>query len=118
MPSPVITSRALASPPSLRGRLQQRHAQSNACDGDGTAVVRAVVHTQGERLLRLRDVLIIVGLSRAHVYNLVKQGLFPRPIALGSNCARWVHSEVQAWVDASIAAARLRPSHRGSRRGA
>jgi hypothetical protein len=34
-------------------------------------------------------------------------GLFPRLIALGSNCARWVQSEVQTWVDHSIATARL-----------
>jgi len=64
---------------------------------------------QAERLLRLRDVLAIVGLSRAHVYNLVKQELFPRPIALGSNCARWVQSEVQTWVGNSIQAARSTP---------
>ena len=106
MPSPVNTFHSVASSASLRSRPQQRQVQSSTADGDGTSVVRAVVHTQGERLLRLRDVLIIVGLSRAHVYNLVKQGLFPRPIALGSNCSRWVHSEVQAWVDDCIVAAR------------
>jgi predicted DNA-binding transcriptional regulator AlpA len=44
------------------------------------------------------------------VYNLIKQGIFPHPIALGSNCARWVQSEVQAWVDASIVAARTPPT--------
>jgi len=55
-----------------------------------------------------------VGLSRAQVYNLIKQGLFPRPLALDSNCARWVESEVQAWVDASIVAARLTPAGRRS----
>lgn len=110
MPSPVNTYHAPASTPPVRGRLQQRHAQPSAADGDAAALARAVVHSQGERLLRLRDVLSIVGLSRAHVYNLVKQGLFPRPIALGSNCARWVQSEVQAWVNESIAAARTRPA--------
>jgi prophage regulatory protein len=115
MPSPVNTPHSVASSASLRSGLQQRQAQSTDADGDATALVRAVVHTQGERLLRLRDVLVIVGLSRAHVYNLVKQGLFPRPIALGSNCARWVQSEVQSWVDASIVAART--PHAGRRVG-
>ncbi|WP_396625635.1 helix-turn-helix transcriptional regulator [Luteitalea sp.] len=62
----------------------------------------------------MHDVLTIVGLSRAHVYNLIKQQLFPRPISLGSNCARWVQSEVEAWVEASIVAARLTPEQRRS----
>jgi prophage regulatory protein len=92
----------------------RRRAQDNA-DASGTAApVASAQLTQHERLLRLRDVLTIVGLSRAHVYSLIKQGLFPRPIALGSNCARWVQSEVQAWVDASIVAARLTPAERRS----
>ena len=71
---------------------------------------------QCERLLRLRDVLAVVGMSRAHVYNLIKHGLFPRPIALGSNCARWVQSEVQGWVSDSIVAARLTHAERRSRK--
>lgn len=107
MPPTVPILNVPASTSTARDR-QQRHAQVSGADGSATAIVGAAAHTEGERLLRLRDVLSIVGLSRAHVYNLVKQGLFPRPIALGSNCARWVQSEVQAWVDESIAAARTR----------
>lgn len=71
-------------------------------------LVPAASIVQGERLLRLRDVLAIVGVSRAHVFNLSKQQLLPRPFSLGSNCARWVQSEVQVWVGESIAAARPR----------
>jgi prophage regulatory protein len=67
-----------------------------------------------ERLLRLRDVLAVVGLSRAHVYHLIKHGLFPRPIALGSNCARWVQSEVRAWVSNRIASGRATSAARTS----
>ena len=51
-----------------------------------------------ERLLRVADVSAVVGVSRVHIYHLMKQGRFPRPIALSRNCARWVHSEVQTWV--------------------
>lgn len=55
-----------------------------------------------ERLLRVGDVSAVVGVSRAHIYHLMKQGSFPRPIALSRNCARWVHSEIQSWVRARI----------------
>ena len=115
MPSPITTSRALART-AFRGRqLQQRCGQTTA-DSSDTGLTTIASHGQGERLLRLRDVLAIVGMSRAHVYNLIKQELFPRPIALGSNCARWVQSEVQTWVSDSIVASRLTARDRGSHR--
>jgi prophage regulatory protein len=59
-----------------------------------------------ERLLRVADVSAVVGVSRAYIYHLMKQGTFPRPIALSRNCARWVHSEVQTWVHERIGTAR------------
>jgi prophage regulatory protein len=59
-----------------------------------------------ERLLRVADVAAVVGVSRAHIYHLMKQGTFPRPIALSRNCARWVHSEVQTWLHVRIGIAR------------
>ena len=117
MPSPITTSRAVAS---------TARPGTSASDSDttrspprpatSTGLATFAVSRQGERLLRLRDVLAIVGMSRAHVYNLIKQGLFPRPIALGSNCARWVQSEVQTWVDDSIVTARLTARDHGSHR--
>lgn len=116
MPSTVSPSHATASSPA-KGLAGRRRPQVNADASDTSAPVPSASVVQCERLLRLRDVLTIVGLSRAHVYNLIKQGLFPRPIALGSNCARWVQSEVQAWVDASIVTARLTSAeHRSGRR--
>jgi prophage regulatory protein len=114
MPSTLPPSQAVVSSPA-RGLPYGRRRDQVTADASGTsAPVPSAGIAQYERLLRLRDVLTIVGLSRAHVYNLIKQGLFPRPIALGSNCARWVQSEVQAWVDASIVAARLTPAQRRS----
>ena len=112
MPSTVTASRAVPSP-AVHTLRDGKHCTELAANTSSTsASVSPASIVQGERLLRLRDVLTIVGLSRAHVYNLVKQDLFPRPIALGSNCARWVHSEVQAWVNDSIVAARLTPAQR------
>lgn len=79
-----------------------------------------------ERLLRVVDVSAVVGVSRAHIYHMMKHGTFPRPIALSRNCARWVHSEVQTWVHERIGTARakaptvspsLTSSEMGQRRG-
>lgn len=114
MPSPQTTPRI--APPPVIPTLRNRPGRGHPADDDSASArpVPAPSILQGERLLRLRDVLAIVGLSRAHVYNLIKQQLFPRPISLGSNCARWVQSEVQAWVGDSIANARLTPPPRRS----
>jgi prophage regulatory protein len=117
MPSSQTTSHAVGRPSIQSLRDRPRRAQLVADDSDSAGrLVHAASSLQGERLLRLRDVLTIVGLSRAHVYNLVKQELFPRPIALGSNCARWVQSEVQAWVSNSIQTARSEPGPRSFRK--
>jgi prophage regulatory protein len=116
MPSTVTPSHPVASSPGQALAYGRRRAHFATTSSDTPETVPSASVAPCERLLRLRDVLTIVGLSRAHVYNLVKQGLFPRPIALGSNCARWIQSEVQAWVSDSIVAARLTPAERRSRR--
>jgi prophage regulatory protein len=106
MPGTATTSRAIAAP-SVQGLPHDKHRAQLADTGDTSSPVPSPGVVPCERLLRLRDVLGIVGMSRAHVYNLIKQGLFPRPVALGSNCARWVQSEVQTWVGDRIVTGRL-----------
>ena len=106
MPNPQTTPRAVPPAPCQTLRDCPRRDQIAEDDSATARLVPAASIVQGERLLRLRDVLTIVGLSRAHVYNLIKQELFSKPVALGSNCSRWVQSEVQTWVGNSIVAAR------------
>ena len=36
-------------------------------------------------------------ISRSHIYALMAQGLFPKPIKIGSS-ARWIESEIDAWI--------------------
>lgn len=54
------------------------------------------------RFLRLREVLTLVGFSRAHVYRLVKAGTFPNSIKIGDS-ARWLEHEVLHWMEQQIA---------------
>lgn len=56
-------------------------------------------------LIRMPEVVAIVGLARPTIYKLMKQkqGTFPQPVQLSSSEARgapvaWVLSEVQDWV--------------------
>lgn len=62
-----------------------------------------------ERLVKLREVLHITGLSRSRLYVLVKEGKFPAPIAIGegSRARGWVGSRIDEWVMRAIAASSL-----------
>ncbi len=55
------------------------------------------------KLLKLKDVLAITGLSRSYVYALAQQDLFPKPIKLTERSSAWVESEVQEWIASRIA---------------
>lgn len=52
-----------------------------------------------DRLLRLRDVAYLVGLSKATIYRKLKLGDFPRPVTMGAS-VRWRESEIVAWIAA------------------
>jgi prophage regulatory protein len=63
------------------------------------------VLTLMRKLLKIRDVLDRIPVSRAHIYNLMKEGKFPRQIHLGGTGAFWVETEVEAWIQSHIDAA-------------
>jgi prophage regulatory protein len=54
------------------------------------------------QFIRISDVLVITGLSRASIYNGIKKGSFPAQIKLGPKSARWVKSEVLEWAEAMV----------------
>ena len=54
------------------------------------------------KFLRLHAVMERTGLSRSTIYLRIKQGLFPKPIALGGRCVGWVESEINDWLDQQI----------------
>lgn len=56
-------------------------------------------------VLRCREVEKLTGLSRSTIYDMVKKGLFPPPVRLGSRAVGWRLSEVEDWI-ASRARAR------------
>lgn len=55
-------------------------------------------------VLRLPAVIARTGLSRSGVYQKIKLGRFPKPIAIGSRAVGWLDHEVAAWIDSRIQA--------------
>lgn len=49
------------------------------------------------RLLRMPQVLDLVGLKKTVIYERIKAGTFPKPIKLGSASA-WPESDVDKWI--------------------
>lgn len=58
-----------------------------------------------KRLIRIRDVIQLTGISKSYIYQLVNQNLFPKSIQLvpGGTSVAWVKSEVLDWIDDRIA---------------
>lgn len=55
-----------------------------------------------QKLLRLKQVMDITGLSRSYVYELAKQGKFPKSVKLSEKSVAWVEKEVKEWVEQRI----------------
>ncbi|WP_196486749.1 helix-turn-helix transcriptional regulator [Burkholderia anthina] len=53
--------------------------------------------TTTERLLRLPTVISMVGLGKTTIYDMMKEGSFPRPRRV-RNVSLWAETEVQAWI--------------------
>jgi prophage regulatory protein len=56
-------------------------------------------------LLRIGKVSDVSGISRAYIYQLCKEGRFPKPVSLvqGGTSVAWVASEIEDWVNERIA---------------
>ena len=50
------------------------------------------------RLLTLREVCEMTGLSRSSIYAMMAAGEFPRPIRIGARAVRWYENEVRAFI--------------------
>lgn len=43
-----------------------------------------------------------IRLSKSQRYNLIRQGLFPKPIKIGSRSVAWPETEIEAWLQQRI----------------
>ena len=52
-----------------------------------------------ERLLNVREVTELIGVSKSTLHRMVSANRFPRPIRVGLRAVRWRLSEVLAWME-------------------
>lgn len=58
-----------------------------------------------DSLLRLPQVQTRVPLSRSQIYQLIKEGAFPKQVRISYKVAAWKESEIDAWISAQGASA-------------
>lgn len=56
------------------------------------------------RLLRIKDVMEITGISKSYIYALSQKGLFPKSIKLvkGGTAVGWLESDINQWIENCI----------------
>ncbi|GHU31440.1 transcriptional regulator [Betaproteobacteria bacterium] len=54
--------------------------------------------TAERRILRRPDVEAKTGFKRAHIYNLMKEGRFPKALRLGIRAVGWDSLEIDQWI--------------------
>lgn len=50
------------------------------------------------RIIRMPQVIDMVGVCKASIYLMVKRGDFPAPLKLGPRASGWVLAEIEAWI--------------------
>lgn len=50
------------------------------------------------RLLRLKEVMDIVGMKRSTIYEHIQTSKFPRPINIGPRAVAWLNTDIQNWI--------------------
>jgi len=59
-----------------------------------------------QKVMRMSAVMVTVGYSKSHLYELISRGEFPRPIKLGARAAGWLSGDISDWLDSRIKASR------------
>ena len=54
-------------------------------------------------ILRIKQVIAKTGLSRSVVYDLVKEGTFPKQVKLAKRSSGWLESEINEWINDRVA---------------
>jgi prophage regulatory protein len=60
-----------------------------------TTVIEAAAE---RRILRRAEVEQKTGFKRAHIYNLMQEGRFPKAVRLGIRAVGWDSAEIEQWI--------------------
>ena len=55
-------------------------------------------HDNSEKLLRIKDVREMTGLSTSTIYLQIRKGEFPRPLQASAQSVAWRKSDIQKWI--------------------
>jgi prophage regulatory protein len=63
------------------------------------------IHRGQIRILRIKGVVELCGLSKSYIYALIAEGLFPKGVLLvpGGIAKGWPESEIVEWIEQRIA---------------
>ena len=85
---PVVAERSAASLGSYRALDDRHHVEALA------------MAEKSERILRRPEVERVTGLSRSSIYEWMRRGEFPQPVALGARLVGWRQRDIAAWIAA------------------
>jgi prophage regulatory protein len=54
------------------------------------------------RIIRLRELKILTGLSAATIWRKEKENTFPKRRRISKRAVGWIHNEVSQWIDKQI----------------
>ena len=54
------------------------------------------------RLMRLKEVMCVTGLSRSSIYRYISEGRFPESVSIGKRTTAWIDKEILRWVASRI----------------
>ncbi|MEZ8229442.1 helix-turn-helix transcriptional regulator [Vibrio splendidus] len=54
------------------------------------------------RLMRMKEVIRVTGMSRSFIYKRISEGEFPSAVSLSMKSVAWVEEEVQQWIASKI----------------
>lgn len=60
------------------------------------------MNNQNTRLIRLPEVMNKTGYGKAWIYRLINEGLFPKPIKIGTRAIAFIESEIDEWIVSAI----------------
>jgi prophage regulatory protein len=55
------------------------------------------------KILRIRDVMVMIGLARSTIYKYIAEGHFLKQIRLGRRAVGWLLSDIERWLRMKVA---------------
>jgi prophage regulatory protein len=93
----VAEIRRLRSDVERLSRKQEAQRIESEISQEADDTMRLDPALNAKRLIRLKEVITMIGLGRSSIYRYVSEGRFPAPIKVGYRSVRWKLADVLAW---------------------